>query len=311
MKKKLISILLLVVIFATFLSSAAFAQPAVAIYTLNAGDTVSSLCARHGVNYDTYKVLIMALNSVSNEYDFARMPVGSQIVVPVSANAASTLSGLSNAGVVGGMTGSTGTTALPGNTTVGSTSSANNNAAVGAAKDVALGDTVNCYVISYPIKSGDTVIGIYKTRNIDYKTYSNLILKLNKISSVNNLRVGQTLLLPVDKVLPGDNVVYTIMNHPMKSGETVYGIITTGYGMDYKANTELLKAINNKENLGSFRVGEVLHVAIKTYIANTGAAATTPVSGTAANTVPAVPVPNPTILPIIPSTSSNGITVIR
>jgi len=302
MKKKLISILLLVVIFATMLSTAAFAEPAVAIYTLNAGDTVSSLCARHGVNYDAYKVLIMALNSVSNEYDFAKMPVGSKIVVPVSANAASTLSGLSSAGVMGAVTG---TVTNPG--TVNNAGTANSNAAVGAAKDVALGDTVNCYVISYPIKSGDTVINIYKARNSDYKTYYNLMLKLNKMSNVNNLRVGQTLLLPVSSVLPGDNVVYTIMNHPMKSGETVYGVITTGYKMDYKANTELLKAINNKENLGAFKVGEVLHVAVKSYIGNSASAATS----TTASAAPTVPVYNVNTGTVTPSYSGNGITVIR
>ncbi|MBQ7896779.1 MAG: LysM peptidoglycan-binding domain-containing protein [Oscillospiraceae bacterium] len=303
MKKKLISILLLVVIFATMLSTAAFAEPAVAIYTLNAGDTVSSLCARHGVNYDAYKVLIMALNSVSNEYDFAKMPVGSKIVVPVSANAASTLSGLSSAGVMGAVTG---TVTNPG--TVNNAGTANSNAAVGAAKDVALGDTVNCYVISYPIKSGDTVINIYKARNSDYKTYYNLMLKLNKMSNVNNLRVGQTLLLPVSSVLPGDNVVYTIMNHPMKSGETVYGVITSGYKMDYKANTELLKAINNKENLGAFKVGEVLHVAVKSYIGNSAASAAT---STTVSAAPTVPVYNVNTGTVTPSYSGNGITVIR
>ena len=306
MKKKLISILLLVVIFATVMSTAAFAEPAVAIYTLNAGDTVSSLCARHGVNYDAYKVLIMALNSVSNEYDFARMPVGSKIVVPVSANAASTLSGLSSAGVTGAVTGVTGTV---GSANVGAATTTNSNAAVGDAKDVALGDTVNCYVISYTIKSGDTVIGIYKTRNINYKTYSNLILKLNKLSNVNNLRVGQTILLPVDKILPGDSIAYTIMNHPMKSGETVYGVITTGYKMDYKANAELLKAINNKDNLGAFKVGEILHVAIKSYIGNPAASTTTTATVPATSTtVTTVPSNNTSVLPIIPS---NGITVIR
>lgn len=303
MKKKLISILLLVVIFATMLSTAAFAEPAVAIYTLNAGDTVSSLCARHGVNYDAYKVLLMALNSVSNEYDFAKMPVGSKIVVPVSANAASTLSGLSSAGVMGAVSG---TATNPG--TVNNAGTANSNAAVGAAKDVALGDTVNCYVISYPIKSGDTVINIYKARNSDYKTYYNLMLKLNKMSNVNNLRVGQTLLLPVSTVLPGDNVVYTIMNHPMKSGETVYGVITSGYKMDYKANTELLKAINNKENLGAFKVGEVLHVAVKSYIGNSAASAAT---STTASAAPTVPVYNVNTGTVTPSYSGNGITVIR
>ena len=97
------------------------------------------------------------------------------------------------------------------------------------------------------------------------------------------------------------------MNHPMKSGETVYGVITSGYKMDYKANAELLKAINNKDNLGAFKVGEILHVAIKSYIGNPAAstAPTVPATGTPVTTVPST---TPNILPIIPS---NGITVIR
>lgn len=293
MKKKLISILLLVVIFAALIPTAAFAEPAVVIYTLNTGDTVSSLCQRHGVDYNTYRVLIMALNNVSNENDFARMPVGSKIVIPVSANAAATISGIKTAGAAANTGSSAGTTGTDAN----SASAAN--AELGIAKNVVWGDTISCYVISYPIKAGDTVIGIYKTRNINYKTYSNLILKLNKISSVNNLRVGQTLLLPVDKVLPGDNVVYTIMNHPMKSGETVYGIISSGYGMNYRANTELLKTVNSKDNLGAFKVGEILHIAISGYIQNPAAPTATqaPAAGNTANAV----VPN----------TSNGITVLN
>ena len=102
-------------------------------------------------------------------------------------------------------------------------------------------------------------------------------------------------------------MVYTIMNHTMKSGETVYGIITSGYKMDYKANTELLMAINNKDNLGAFKVGEILHVAVKSYIQNTAASAAPNAGVTATVTAPTATIPKP----VAPTYSTGGITVVR
>lgn len=253
MKKKLISFLLIIVLVAALVPASAFAEPAVAIYTLTGTTSIVDLCTAHGVDYNTYKVLIMALNSVSNENDFASMGAGSRVVIPISANAAATLAGISGAGIISG--------AAP-----GSAAASGNSAVAGAATKLNAGDSISCYVLSYTIKAGDTIIGLYKSRNLNYKTYATLIEKLNKNVNFNKLRVGQTLLLPVNAVTTGDTVVYTIMSHVMKSGDTVYNVIKNGYGMDYKANTSLLQTINSKENLASFKVGETLNIAINGYV---------------------------------------------
>lgn len=254
MKKKLVCFLLVVVMVTALIPVSAFAEPAVAIYTLTGNTTVADLCKAHGVDYNQYKVLIMALNSVSNENAFASMGVGSRVVIPISAAAAATLSGISGAGIISAPAG--------GNAATGGSAAS----AAGTATKLLAGDSVSCYVLSYTIKSGDTIIGLYKSRDLNYKTYATLIERLNKNVNFNKLRVGQTLLLPVNSVTTGDTVVYTIMSHVMKSGDTVYNVINNGYGMNYKANTELLQTINNKENLASFKVGEALHIAINGYV---------------------------------------------
>ena len=112
MKKKLISFLLIIVLVAALVPVSAFAEPAVAIYTLTGTTSIVDLCAAHGVDYNTYKVLIMALNSVSNENAFAQMGAGSRVVVPINANAAATLAGISGAGIISGT--APGTTAASG-----------------------------------------------------------------------------------------------------------------------------------------------------------------------------------------------------
>lgn len=250
MKKKLISLLLAALLVAALLPVSAFAEPAVVVYALGSGDTVATLCQKHGVDYKQYRELLMALNTISNENEFANMAVGSHIVIPVSANAAASLANLGRAGVI------------PGSAGTGASAPVSAPAGVGQAKDIVSGDAISCYVVSYTVKSGDTIINLYKSRNLDYKTFSNLILKLNKLSNFNNLKVGQTLLLPVTNLTGNDNVVYTIMSHTMKSGETVYGIVNGGYGMNYNANLDMLKTINAKDDLTRIKVGETLNIAV-------------------------------------------------
>lgn len=258
MKKKIISFVLLVVMISSLLCVSAYAQPAVGIVTLANGDTVFSLCQKYGISYNTYKTLIMALNCVTDESQFGRMPVGSQIVLPINDAAAAAISGISS--------GSGSTTVAPGINAGTTLPQAPQTPVAGAATSVPAGDTVSCYVISYKVQSKDTISGIYRARDLSYKTYTNLILKLNNLSSLNSLKVGRTYLLPVAAPIQGDTVEYTVMRHTMQSGETVYGVVSTGYGLKYKDNQEMLKTINGKDNLGSFKVGEGLLIAVKGYV---------------------------------------------
>lgn len=268
MKKRLISLLIFVVLLISMVPVSAMAAPAPAVtfVTLSYGENIATLCQRYGVDYATYRTLIMALNCVSNENDFAVMPAGTQLVIPVNAACAAALSASS---MVGGST-APGAGVVPGATVGGAV--AGNNA--GLATKVNTGDTVSCYIIAYTIQAGDTIINLYNSRGMSYKTFSSAILSLNKLSGFNNLKVGQTLLLPVTTLHQNDQVVYTVMAHRMKAGETVFNIISSGYGMNYKASQELLKSANGKEDLGKFKVGEVLLIPIQGYVANTTATRT-------------------------------------
>ena len=58
------------------------------------------------------------------------------------------------------------------------------------------------------------------------------------------------------------DVRYTVMKHTMKSGETVYNVVTTGYGLDFNTNQELLKLVNGKDNLAAFKAGEALYIPV-------------------------------------------------
>lgn len=256
MKKRLVSFLLLLVLLISLLPSSAFAVPAVTIVPLSHGESISMLCSRYGIDYNTYRTLIMALNCVSNEAEFATFPVGTQVAIPVSAAAAAMLSAAQTAGSAP----APGTSGTP----AGTGSAANT--APGLASKYIPGDSISCYVISYTFQAGDTISNLYKSRGMSYKTFSSAILQLNNLSGFNNIRAGKTLLLPVTVVQQNDQVVYTVMSHRMKAGETVYSVISSGYGMNFKANQELLKDANGKEDLGKFKVGEMLLIPIQGYI---------------------------------------------
>lgn len=262
MKKKLISFILLIVMISALFPVSAFAEPTVQIYTVQSGDTAYSICARYGVEYDRYKYLIMALNNMSSENQLGALRVGDRLAVPTSSAAAAAIAAVA--------------VPVTGGTTAGTIAPAATPNPVGAASSVLVGDSIGFYIISYTIKSGDTVLGIYNSRGQNYKTYSNMILKLNKLSSFNSLKVGKTILLPVPAVTTGDTVAYTVLKHRMQSGDTVFNIVKTGYGLNYDANQEMLKIINNKDNLASFKVGEYLNIPVQGYLSpsSIGAAGT-------------------------------------
>ena len=69
----------------------------------------------------------------------------------------------------------------------------------------------------------------------------------------------------------GDNYLHPGRRAIMKAGETVFNIISSGYGMNFKASQELLKAANGKDDLGKFKVGEILLIPVQGYVANTTA----------------------------------------
>lgn len=248
MKKRLISLLMTVVMLVSLcsvftVSAAADAQ--VATVTLASGDSVLKICQAHGIDYYTYKDLIMKLNGITDESQFSKLPVGKQIVLPISNAAAAALSG--STATVSGATG-TGTTGT------GLTS--------GTVSSLPSGDRVAYYLVTYKVQRGDTIGSIYSAMGLSYKTYENQVVKLNKLRNINAIQVGQTLTLPTTNPGLSGTTYTTVMAHTMRSGESAYDIACGSYGLSYNSAQAMLQALNNRDNLGLFRVGETMYIPV-------------------------------------------------
>lgn len=248
MKKRLISLLMTVVMLVSLcsvftVSAAADAQ--VATVTLASGDSVLKICQAHGIDYYTYKNLIMKLNGITDESQFSKLPVGKQIVLPISNAAAAALSG--STATVSGATGA-------GTTGTGLTS--------GTVSSLPSGDRVAYYLVTYKVQRGDTIGSIYSAMGLSYKTYENQVVKLNKLRNVNAIQVGQTLTLPTTNPGLSGTTYTTIMAHTMRSGESAYDIVCGSYGLNYNSAQAMLQALNNRDNLGLFRVGETMYIPV-------------------------------------------------
>lgn len=249
MKKRLISLLLTVVMLVSLFSGLAVSASAdanVATVTLNSGDTVLGLCQKYGIDYYTYRNLIMTLNGITDESQFSKLAVGTNIVLPVSNAAAAALSGGSSSAVGGGTVG-------------GSNGSGLTN---GSVVQLPTGDHPAYYLVTYTVQKGDTIGGIYASMGLSYKTYQNQIVKLNNLRNINSVQVGQTLVLPTTSPGLANTTYTTIMAHTMRSGESAYNIICGSYGLDYNSNLQKLRALNNRDDLGKFRIGEILYIPV-------------------------------------------------
>ena len=84
------------------------------------------------------------------------------------------------------------------------------------------------------------------------------LLKLNKLSNLNRIRAGQSLLLPVTSA---DAPVYTVVEHKIASGETVTGICAA-YGLNYSSSKSMLEFLNPGMNFDRIRVGACIYLAL-------------------------------------------------
>ena len=275
MKKRLISLLLTLVMLVslcTVFATSASADAQVTAVTLGSGDTVLGICQKYGIDYYTYKDVIMKLNGLTSESQFSKLSVGTQIVIPISNTAAATLSG--------SKTTATTTTATTTATTT-STTATSTALTTGTTSSLPSGDRVAYYLIAYTVQSGDTISKIYANMGLSYKTYSNQIVKLNGLSSVNSIQVGKTLLLPTTSPSIAGMSYTTVMAHTMASGESAYNIVCSDYGLNYTSAQSMLKALNNRTDLSNFRVGETLYIPVSgvvtatTTVNNTGTTTTT------------------------------------
>lgn len=258
------------------LSPAAYADSDVVAITFASGDSVIGVCQRLGLDYYSCGGIIMTLNGFTDTAQLEKVAVGTTLYFPVSNEKAAELTSAFAASGTGSTVtaptdtpttdtsadASTGSTwrdqTYPdywGATSAGSTAS---DSTVEGGVTLAKGDSVKYYIVRRTIERGETLTGIYSAMGLNYNTFSNQILKLNKLSNVNNIRAGQSLLLPVTTA---DSAEYTVVEHKIVSSDTVIGICSA-YGLSYNSEKSMLEFMNPGINFDRIRVGSYIYLAL-------------------------------------------------
>ena len=305
MKKRLISLFMAVVMLmslCTVLGTSASAAANVTTVTLAKGQTVLSLCQSLGVDFYTYKNLIMNLNGFTSEGQFSKLAVGQQIVLPANAAAAATLAGSTTAGSATtiGSTTTAGTTPA----TIPAAGTSTGTLTTGQATAIPAGDRVGYYLVYYTIQRGETIQGIYSNWGLSYKTFDNQIKKLNNISSYNSIAAGKTMILPTTNPGVANSSYYTVMAHTMKSGESAYDIICSQYGMNFSANQKMILALNNTSDLSRIWAGATLYIPVSGLVSTS--TSVTPGTGSSSNTNTSATVSTGGVYNLVSQSAVNG-----
>jgi len=125
------------------------------------------------------------------------------------------------------------------------------------------GDTLSYYLAQHVLQYGETVSGICAAMGVDFGKYSDTILRINRIASYNYLLPGQTLLIPATSVPAGS--YYKVMAHTVVAGDTVYNLCAS-YGLNFGTYQAMIQNLNNTNNLAGFYVGQTLYMPL--YVAN-------------------------------------------
>ena len=289
MKKRVLSGLLCLVLALSLvggLTAPAFADSDTITYTLKSGDTVAKVCADLGIDFVRNYNWITNRNGITN---YSTLPVGKVLILPAPGTIATAATGTTTGATPAGAVTPTVTAApvvLP-----------------GTAAAAAGSDPVSSYLISHTLKSGETVYSVCNSYGIKFD--ANVVSKLNNITNYTGLKVGQVLLLPSANP-PASGNYYKVLAHKVVSGDTMVKICSAN-GIEYGKNVELLKALNNKNDLTSIKVGETIYVPVP---ASAGSGAVVPAAGTTAGTGTTTAAPA-TTTPTIQYTMKAGDTVAK
>ena len=149
-------------------------------------------------------------------------------------------------------------------------------------------DKIVGYLENYIMQAGDTVIAVCNKKGIDFNTNANYIARINEITNYSNMKVGQSLWLPV-KTTSSGVAHYTLLQHTLLTGETLQSLCVS-YGINYNNTIKLMTALN--PNINNLIAGQTFTLPL--YVAAAGTPTTTP-APTAAPT--ATPAPGTTAVP--------------
>ena len=250
MKKRIISLLLAVVLFATLpvMGAQALAAGETVEYTIGA-ETMKMICEKQGIDYDFCKAAILKLNPTVKD-DFSNLKFGDTIKLPKTNQAAADILGV----------------ALPDKLKPSS-------AATGATQD-------------YTVVDHDTMIGICDKLKLDFNKCKTAIMKLNNFAtdySFLTLKTGMKLKMPktnADAAViaasassgtatgsatstgatgTSGNTVSYLVPHVVTAGETIYGICADN-GVNFSKYFDLIMAVSGIKFATDLRVGNIVYL---------------------------------------------------
>ena len=225
-------------------------------HTVVAGDTVYDLCAKYGLNFNTYLDMIRNLNK---RVDLSTFYPGDKLLMPMYVAAPSQGGGTTPA--PGGTTPAPTATPAPGTTPAPApavTPEAGTMDNPGA-QNIPTADTLSYLLIPHQVKGGETVSQICADLGLNLTwDYANRVAQLNNLASINTIYPGKLLLFP-STVYPKSGPYYKVMAHTLVAGDTVYDLCLK-YGLNYTTNAAFLQRLNNRNNLASYYVGEVIYM---------------------------------------------------
>ena len=259
MKKRIISLLLAVVLFAALpvMGAQALAAGETVEYTIGA-ETMKMICEKQGIDYDFCKAAILKLNPTVKD-DFSNLKFGDTIKLPKTNQAAADILGV----------------ALPDKLKPSS-------AATGATQD-------------YTVVDHDTMIGICDKLKLDFNKCKTAIMKLNNFAtdySFLTLKTGMKLKMPktnadaaviaasassgtatgsatstgatgtatgTGTAVASGNTVSYLVPHVVTAGETIYGICADN-GVNFSKYFDLIMAVSGIKFATDLRVGNIVYL---------------------------------------------------
>ena len=259
MKKRIISLLLAVVLFAALpvMGAQALAAGETVEYTIGA-ETMKMICEKQGIDYDFCKAAILKLNPTVKD-DFSNLKFGDTIKLPKTNQAAADILGV----------------ALPDKLKPSS-------AATGATQD-------------YTVVDHDTMIGICDKLKLDFNKCKTAIMKLNNFAtdySFLTLKTGTKLKMPktnadaaviaasassgtatgsatstgatgtatgTGTAVASGNTVSYLVPHVVTAGETIYGICADN-GVNFSKYFDLIMAVSGIKYATDLRVGNIVYL---------------------------------------------------
>lgn len=242
----------------------AAADDTVVIVTAKEGDTVYSLCQSLGYGSERFNAVIMRLNSFADESRLTGIKAGQKLALPASGVAAEGyLNALKN--------------------------DPNSVPAVMVA-GVEMGNRV----VTVTVEKGDTLYSLCSNLGFGYKTYKDLLMKLNGFSDeakLINLKADDTLVLPVsleaadelsialglkkadkekakeekkllvagnmEKVSLGDTALYYLTEYKVQKNDNIKNLLSE-WGIKFEDYSDLILSLNGLTDFNHISTGKIL-----------------------------------------------------